>query len=250
MIQFDVVVDDSRYQAPDFYFEEDTWVSPRRRSKADDSIILFCCFMSVIESRLQGMIEQLQHHRIEGDRIREIAAKLDDANRQLEELVVTDHLTGIGNRRLFVDRLALKLAEAERGIPLTVFLIDVDDFKSFNDNFGHQAGDDALREVASALGSIVRRVDCFARYGGEEFALASTVTEDGARIMADKLLDAVRGITLKYRSITVSIGVTGFRAGDTMHSIVSRADIALYDAKKNGKDRAVVFEDIGREVAM
>jgi diguanylate cyclase (GGDEF)-like protein len=199
MLQSGSTVDNSDYQpSSDFHYEEDTWVPPRRTHKADPFLVMFYMF-ATMEERLNNLISQFQYHVAERDRIQEIAARLDDANRQLEELVVTDHLTGIGNRRLFADRLSLKLAEAERGGQLTVFLIDVDDFKSFNDKFGHQAGDDALREVATALSDVVRRVDCIARYGGEEFALASSVGAEGAVVLADKLIKAVRAIECEHR---------------------------------------------------
>ena len=246
MVQSAVAVDDSdHFQSSDFNYEEDTWTPPHRRSEADPTMML-CTVMAVMGDRLQTLVEQLQHHLEEGERIREIAAKLDDANRQLEELVVTDHLTGIGNRRLFADRLSLKLAEAERGMPLTVLLVDVDDFKSYNDKFGHPAGDAALVDIASALSDVVRRVDCIARYGGEEFALASTVPPAGAKVLAEKLLNAVRAIPCEHRELSVSIGMASYQPGDTMHSIIGRADIALYEAKKSGKDQAVAYEDIGK----
>lgn len=246
MVQFESAVDDSEYhQVPDFGHEEETWVLPLRRRPTDPAVML-CCFMSIMEEQLSTLVGQIQYHLTEGERIREIVAKLDDANRQLEELVVTDPLTGIGNRRLFADRLSLKLAEAERSMPLTVLLIDVDNFKSYNDKFGHPAGDEVLKNVSGALNDVVRRVDCLARYGGEEFALASTTDAAGAKVLAEKLLNAVRSVPCGSRPVTVSIGIATYESGDTMSSIIGRADIALYDAKRNGKDCAVAYDDIGR----
>lgn len=247
MVQFVPAVDDSDLQpSADFLLEEDTWVLPRRQL-ADPAVIFFH-YIATMNDQLTEIVDQLQEHAAERDRIVEMATRLDEANRQLEELVMTDALTGVGNRRMFVDRLSLRLAEAERGADLMVFLIDVDDFKVFNDTFGHSAGDEALKSVAQALSSVIRKVDCFARYGGEEFVLASSVPMDGAKVLADKLLAAVREISLEHRAVTISIGMTAYRDGDSLHSIIGRADFALYDAKRAGKNRAVMFEDIGREL--
>jgi diguanylate cyclase (GGDEF)-like protein len=203
--------------------------------------------VALLDSHVSDLTKQLQERYEESQRIKELANKLDEANRQLEELVVTDHLTGIGNRRFFSDRMSMKLAEAERGSPLALMMIDIDDFKPFNDIYGHQAGDAAIRTVADSISSVIRKVDCLARYGGEEFVLASSVTHDGAKVLADKLLNSVRSIGCYRRPLTVSIGIAEYRSGDSEHSILSRADIALYEAKRRGKDQAVFVEDSDRE---
>ena len=240
MIESNNMDDDSETHS-DFAYEAPTTSWEPKRPVLDNSFVVWC-YLAVLNEQMESVIKHLEAQMTEGERIRELARRLDEANQQLEELVVRDPLTGIGNRRLFAERLELKIAEAERGSDLTVFFIDIDDFKSYNDHFGHKAGDDALKAVAAALDGVVRRTDCLARYGGEEFVLASTVGLNGAKVLANKLLAAVRNISDSHRKLTVSIGMATYTAVDSASVIMSRADAALYEAKKRGKDRFVTFE--------
>jgi diguanylate cyclase (GGDEF)-like protein len=162
---------------------------------------------------------------------------------QLRELALTDDLTGLSNRRFFHDRLAGELARAAReGAPLTLILLDLDDFKAINDGFGHPAGDATLRAFSAVLRSEIRAGDIVCRTGGEEFAviLPGADGEEGPAC-ALRILSAVRAAGLgPRRSLTACAGVavSPHDAG-TVAELFSIADERLLAAKVHGKDRAV-----------
>jgi diguanylate cyclase (GGDEF)-like protein len=196
--------------------------------------------------------------------------------RTLERQAVTDGLTGLYNHRYFYERLNQEIARAQRyGLPLSLLMIDIDDFKQFNDRFGHPAGDLVLSEVGSILGTQIRAgIDIAARYGGEEFTIVLPNTaRDGAQVVGTRLaqhLSALPGapppgpdgavrvgenirVTVAHTSlpgvdeetrITVSIGVACFPgAAGGPGELVRNADKALYLAKRLGKNRVEVFGD-------
>ena len=168
----------------------------------------------------------------------------------LRALAFVDGLTGVANRRQFDERLAVEWARAQRhGSALSLILVDVDHFKAYNDHYGHQAGDDALRRVAGCLREHVRRsTDLVARYGGEEFACLLPDTElDNARRLAQQLLEAVRALAIPHRHgapggvLTASLGVAT-RAGAAQPGwqpalLLGLADAQLYEAKRLGRAR-------------
>ena len=166
---------------------------------------------------------------------------------QLNELSLTDTLTGLPNRRAFDQRLALAVKRHQREhTPLALLIIDVDNFKKYNDRYGHPAGDEALRNVATALRtSIQRATDLAARIGGEEFALLLEDTDaQGALTTAQGALAAVRNGAIVHQDnppgvVTVSIGLTLLTDTDDVESIYRHADTALYQAKQDGRDRVV-----------
>src|SRR5438477_174237 len=175
--------------------------------------------------------------------------------RRVASQAATDALTGLANRRSFDDELALEWRRAERvGDSLALLLIDLDDFKSINDGLGHQAGDAVLRRVATILGSGARQVDLAARYGGEEFALLTPETDLlGATKLAERLRAAVEEATIvlpngSELSVTASFGVAVKGELERAEQLVSAADEALYEAKRDGKNRVVVA-DPQREAA-
>ncbi len=156
----------------------------------------------------------------------------------------TDALTGLHNRRAFDDELNRRYAEWERRkTPFSLLMIDVDHFKKFNDTHGHQAGDQVLRDVATALSTTTREMDLVARYGGEEFAVILPVTPladagraaERARSAVAASITRVGGTEL---SVTTSIGVGQIVPGENAERLVQRADEALYAAKKAGRNRA------------
>jgi diguanylate cyclase (GGDEF)-like protein len=167
--------------------------------------------------------------------------------RRVASQAATDGLTGLANRRSFDDELALEWRRAERvGDSLALVLADLDDFKSVNDRFGHQAGDAVLRRVALILDSGGRQVDLAARYGGEEFAVLAPETDlEGATRLAERLrteLEAAR-ITLpdgRQLRVTSSFGVAVKGDLDGPEELVAAADEALYEAKRTGKNRVAV----------
>jgi diguanylate cyclase (GGDEF)-like protein len=159
----------------------------------------------------------------------------------LESLGRTDSLTGLPNRRSLEERLDLeRTVTRRRGEPLTLAMIDLDDFKAYNDTHGHPAGDGLLQRFAAALRESVRASDLVARYGGEEFCvLLPNTTASGAEVLIDQLRNRLRSGALTSRP-AFSAGVATWMEGDTSHELLKRADRALYAAKAAGKDCTVV----------
>lgn len=162
-----------------------------------------------------------------------------------KRMATTDALTGLNNRRQVSARLAEELERAERyGNPLGVIILDIDHFKSVNDTYGHNVGDDVLRKLASTLHESVRSIDLTARWGGEEFlvVLPETLTED-AMIVGERIRAAIEAMPPFEDGpprVTASLGLAISRPSDTTDSIVERADGALYEAKHGGRNRLLV----------
>lgn len=176
---------------------------------------------------------------------KQIEDELADANRRLQALAAQDSLTTLANRRTFDEALMREHLRARREqAPLSLIMIDVDHFKRFNDTYGHPAGDECLRRVASAIAqSIARPADLAARYGGEEFAvLLPNTDEDGAAQIAERIASAVVGLCIAHDAsanglVTVSAGVGTIDS--TRHDadrLVAEADRALYRAKDFGRN--------------
>ncbi|CAM3916184.1 PleD family two-component system response regulator [Pseudomonas wadenswilerensis] len=174
-----------------------------------------------------------------------------DTNLVLQRLMHSDGLTGLSNRRHFDEYLELEWRRAMREqAQLSLLMIDVDYFKSFNDTFGHLAGDEALRKVAEAIrASCARPSDLPARYGGEEFALVLPNTSPGgARLVAEKLRQTVASMNIAHTMpnpdsvLTVSIGLATLTPGIGSHcrQLISAADKGLYLAKNNGRNQVGV----------
>ncbi len=154
-----------------------------------------------------------------------------------------DELTGIFNRRHLEGELAVQIARSRRrGTPLTVALLDIDHFKRINDLFGHTVGDEALRHVADVMSRNIRGADVLGRYGGEEFLLIMPDTEsESAAVLCNRLRDAVRASRPQGlrddRPVTLSGGLAELRSQEQREDLVQRADVALYRAKAEGRDR-------------
>ena len=161
---------------------------------------------------------------------------------ELEQLSVTDGLTGLVNHRALMQRLGEEATRSKRNArPFCVIMADVDFFKKYNDEFGHPAGDDVLRQVAQILKDATRTVDCVARYGGEEFAaLLPETGAEGAMEVAERMRARVASTPFANREVTVSVGVAEFPSdADTGQKVISVADKALYEAKRAGRNRVV-----------
>ena len=170
---------------------------------------------------------------------------------QMLRMVMRDALTGAPNRRAFDQALRSEWRRSTRsGEPLSVIMVDIDDFKRFNDTFGHLVGDEALCSIARALSAVFHREgDLLARFGGEEFAVVLPGADhEGARRVADRIVDAVRGVVVRQapgQTLTVSVGTASREHRDDgagPRDLLGRSDEALYAAKGAGKDRVVVFE--------
>jgi diguanylate cyclase len=176
-------------------------------------------------------------HQIEGLRA-ELAKAQHEAN--------TDSLTGIANRKYFDYELGLAAEQARTsGEPLSLLLADIDHFKLFNDRHGHQIGDQVLRLVAQVLTQSIKGRDLAARYGGEEFAVILPQTElAGARQLAEQVRKTVAGNRIRLKSnrrqlgtITLSIGCAQFDPHEALGDLIWRADEALYQAKRQGRNQ-------------
>jgi len=202
----------------------------------------------VIEWESKGVPKRMIGTHLDITDNKEIIAKLDTANKKLKELSYLDALTKIPNRRAFDEKIISEVAAAKRSNgSLSLLLIDIDNFKDYNDHFGHEKGDDALFKVAQAIKNVLpRETDFVARYGGEEMAVILPYTSiEGAEAIANKILQRVIDENIahpysRYKGVlTVSIGV--FSTDKEFDELFRYADTALYEAKKNSRNRYEVY---------
>jgi diguanylate cyclase (GGDEF)-like protein len=177
-----------------------------------------------------------------------------EKNKQLEELSITDSLTGLYNRSHLMETLAGEIARSRRhNRAFTLLIMDIDHFKSYNDSYGHLAGDEALRRTGLLLKESIRSCDYAARYGGEEFILIlpETGAEEGletAERVRKQIAEKEMGDDGNSLKVTVSVGVASFpRDGEDSHSLMKRADAALYEAKRRGRNRVVLSGEIRKK---
>lgn len=185
------------------------------------------------------------------ERIANMKKALDDANARLEKLSSQDPLTRLSNRRDLEQNLLKEWKRQQREqSELCALMLDIDFFKPYNDNYGHQDGDECLRQVAKTLRSCLKRShDILARYGGEEFAIIlPETTLDDAQIVAARIVDTLYQRNLPHDfskvadRVTVSIGVSCSKFGaETPNGLLKQADEALYQSKENGRNRYTVF---------
>jgi diguanylate cyclase (GGDEF)-like protein len=197
-----------------------------------------------VARRILTMQEQLRSHAAQ---LSELHAALERQNALLAERAATDGLTGLSNRRRFDEALTEALSFSSRqGHDVSLVLLDVDRFKAYNDKFGHQAGDEALRTVAGVLRAGARVHDVVARYGGEELALILPATDtSGALVVAERLRGAIASRRWPLRPITASLGVATTAPGaSSPASLVEEADRALYHSKQRGRNRVTHYEDV------
>jgi len=206
----------------------------------------------------QRMIER--NHALE-DRLNQSSSEMAELRQNLEEVrreALTDALTGIPNRKFFETRLRQAARDAmESGESLSLLIADIDHFKQFNDNYGHQLGDQVLRLVARTLTDSVKGRDTPARYGGEEFAIILPQTRlKDAKGLADQIRRTImsRRVVRKHTgddfgTITMSIGVSSYRPGEQLLETVRRADAALYQAKRGGRNRVMTEDELEKAAA-
>ncbi|RME24557.1 MAG: diguanylate cyclase [Deltaproteobacteria bacterium] len=203
-------------------------------------------------TRLEEKVRERSQQIIEKNReLEEANRMLNEQAKRLEELATTDGLTGLFNKRHWMERVgSFEVMRARRGRhSLSLMMIDVDHFKHYNDTNGHLAGDELLRKLARIIRNTLRSTDIAGRFGGEEFCVALIDTDiDDARAVAEKLRKTVEAADFDYQQnqpggkLTVSIGVAELDLDkDDLEALIDKADRALYDAKARGRNRVEVW---------
>jgi len=186
-----------------------------------------------------------------GTRVLELEKSLKDANEEIRILSITDTLTKCYNRTFMDEQLPKELKRAIRyNHPISLVMVDIDHFKRVNDTYGHQAGDEVLKELVRSINRSIRSdVDWVARYGGEEFLVVFPETDfEKAAVLAERLRRAISQKTIQIKEeeirITASFGVSGFTSSTSLKEVsyeamISLADKSLYQAKKEGRNRVI-----------
>ena len=176
--------------------------------------------------------------------VRQAAIALENADyyRKLEHLSITDSLTGIFNHRYFIHALDQEIDRIQRyPQPLCLLMLDIDDFKPYNDTYGHPGGDSLINGISGVLKKNVRKVDIVCRYAGDEFAvILPQTTIPGAQIIADKIRTDIERSHFE-RQVTVSIGIAGFNSPMNRRDLIMKADQALYQSKRGGRNKVSCF---------
>jgi diguanylate cyclase len=192
------------------------------------------------------LLEQNQKLEAQLDQSTIAMTELKKDMERVRQEAMTDGLTGLANRKAFNEQIARLLADnAETGKSFTLLMLDIDHFKSFNDNFGHQVGDQVLRLVARTLTDGIKGKDMATRYGGEEFTILLPDTNlDAGIAVGDSLRKALANKEIVNRSngellgrITMSVGVAQYYKDEQLDELIERADAALYTAKHNGRNQ-------------
>jgi diguanylate cyclase len=199
-----------------------------------------------VQARIQDSRNDFLAAREEVDAAQRKIQQLESELVQMEEKVLEDHLTGILNRRGLDDAFARESSRAERlQKPLSIAILDIDNFKLLNDTHGHKVGDDALVYLVKAIQETTRPDDIVTRFGGEEFVilLPDTNSEQAVLVITRVRRSLTKRLFLhenKRLLITFSAGLAQWQSGELQESVIARADGALYRAKKNGKNQVVV----------
>ena len=212
-----------------------------------------------IQNVVTNLVEQTRRM---ADQNRNANDRLSQSNNEIAELKIrmadirsealTDPLTGLANRRAFNEQLTDCMSKATAdGTPLSLLMLDIDHFKSFNDTYGHQLGDEVIRLVAGCMSTSTKERDTAARYGGEEFAIVLPETGlTDAETIAEKIRVVVAGQKIVRKtsrqtlgSVTLSIGVAEYRTGEIEDDLIARSDAALYAAKHAGRNCVQVEAD-------
>ena len=211
------------------------------------NIIASQAAISLENARMFSDLEQMNNN-LEGlvqERTKELYQaneQLRETNKALYQLSTTDQLTGLYNRRYAEETLALALTQLnDNNEPLSLLMLDVDNFKSINDQFGHSAGDHILKNVSHSIKQSIASEDTPARWGGEEFLIVCKTNIEAASINAEKIGRVIAEQDNRpANSVTVSIGVTPALYSDTIDSLLNRVDKALYEAKNSGRNQVVI----------
>ncbi len=196
-----------------------------------------------IYERTESLLEQKIHERTES--LLDTQKELLEDNSELTRLALTDSLTGLSNRNYMNQVLHKEYSRFERhNQRFGIVMLDIDHFKRVNDNFGHDIGDVVLKKLASIFENAIRNSDFIARWGGEEFLICCTTIEEEDLLPIAETIRQLLGSTdfETVGQITASLGCAAIVKGETIGELIKRADIALYEAKNNGRNRTVVSE--------
>ena len=199
-----------------------------------------------VQTLVQQTQERLQEEHSKATDLTQRVVELEDEMKRLSDEVSTDQLTQIANRRGLIQAFEIERARLERtGGELSIGLLDIDNFKKLNDELGHSAGDEALKSLAAVVSKTLRPTDRVARYGGEEFVvlLPSTPPVEGEQVLTRLQRSLTGGLFMhkdKQIFVTFSAGVTGYRPAERIEDSLERADQALYEAKRTGKNRTCI----------
>ena len=197
------------------------------------------------EERLSSLVlDQNQSLKVAYDKIRALNDELAKANRELEQLAAYASLSGLLNRRSLFTRMEIEIERCIRlETPMAGLMIDIDRFKSINDNFGHPCGDVVIREIGSRLSRGLRKYDYAGRYGGEEFfIILSNTSESQTQGISERFrrdIEETEIMCSESLHITVSVGASCYRPGETREEWIDRTDRAMYLAKQSGRNRVV-----------
>jgi diguanylate cyclase len=194
------------------------------------------------EKTLNDMKNSISSIKKEADELKRKAEEAKKRATEIESESFHDKLTGVFNRRAYDEELFKTLASLQRyKIAYSLMICDIDHFKKINDNFGHKVGDLTLKKIAGLLKERLRTTDFIARYGGEEFAVILNHTSlDDARKVGEDVREFINNSSFSYKNqkipVTISIGISFFRADDDSNTVFERADAALYLAKESGRN--------------
>ncbi|QDF29114.1 GGDEF domain-containing protein [Halarcobacter anaerophilus] len=221
-------------------------IIPRRFDRVDfEYIILEAIKQNAQDRRLRD------YQRVLESAVEKRTRELNDINVKLEILATTDSLTGVKNRRSFYESSAPMIRYSRReNKELAVLMIDIDKFKMINDIYGHAAGDDVIKIMAQKIKDSLRKSDIFARLGGEEFAaVLPNTSKRGAQKAAENIRKEIENLEIKTINeekikFTISIGLTMLRYDDVdLEAILHRADLALYEAKREGRNKVCISKE-------
>jgi diguanylate cyclase len=199
-----------------------------------------------VQTLVQQTQERLQQEHAKATDLTQRVVELEDEMRRLSDEVSTDQLTQVANRRGLMQAFEVERARLEReGGELAIGLLDIDNFKRLNDELGHSAGDEALKSLAAVVSKTLRPTDRVARYGGEEFVvlLPKTPVAEGEQVLTRLQRSLTGGLFMhddKQVFVTFSAGVTDYRLPERIEDSLERADQALYEAKRTGKNRTCI----------
>jgi diguanylate cyclase (GGDEF)-like protein len=204
----------------------------------DNPHVVYLVNLIGLSLAIAAFLALVEHARRQGFR------RLEAANRTISDLAMRDALTGVYNRRYIIDEIS-RAGTVAAGASFCICLLDLDRFKSINDNFGHAAGDHVLQAVAACIQGELRQQDCFGRYGGEEFLLLLKNTDlAGGRHFLERIRQHVESLPMadlpELACVTISAGIAAYRCGEPFAQTIARADRALYAAKNAGRNRVML----------